>query len=254
MASIQTIVSLCILVVLVTILLASYSSYSVQKTRKQETLPWVIRSMDKKARIGHDCSPVLRFKDIELDDVEIVLTGPTCESGLPHTSDAHTISMPRSVWDSDRKDLILRHERVHILQRRNPEQWRRFYQEAWGYETFHVLPLSPESIPSEILQRIRANPDTATEPWTCWKRRYWFFPVYATPETPSLRDTEIRVWDSHTKQWTTDPPQEWKHFFCGENECPRQWEHPHEIAAEIWTNKDTSTPAGYHLLNFMEAH
>jgi hypothetical protein len=222
----------------------------VQKLNHQNatTLWWVLRPLDKLARQQNSCHILRTLEDMELDDCQIKIVDPTCESGLPHTSDAHTIRMTEDVWNSATRDSTLKHERVHILQRRYPAEWRRFYEEHWGY-TLHTEP--PTSLPSSDALRLRANPDTATDPWVSWMNRYWFAPLYSNTENPTLLGVSIQVWDSEAHVWLSEPPEDWRRLFCGDGKCPHQWEHPHEIAAELWTADAFHTPAGYSLKNFM---
>ncbi len=216
--------------------------------QKATNLWWVTRSLDREARKQNSCHVLKTLEDMELEDCKIEIVTPTCESGLPHTSDAHTIRMTEDVWNSGTRDSTLKHERIHILQRRYPAEWRRFYEEHWGY-TLHVAP--PHKLPKNDAERFRANPDTAAEPWCCWQNRYWFAPLYHTPEQPKLLGVDVKAWDAHEERWLQDPPEEWRHLFCGDGKCPHQWEHPHEIAAELWTADAFHTPAGYSLKKFM---
>ncbi len=222
----------------------------LRKLNQQDNtnLWWVSRPLDKLARHQNSCQVLRTLEDMELDDCQIEIVDLTCESGLPHTSDANTIRMTEDVWNSPTRDSTLKHERIHILQRRYPDQWRRFYQEHWGY-TLHAEP--PTSLPSSDALRFRANPDTATEPWVSWMNRYWFAPLYSDTVNPRLSDVSIQLWDSETSTWLSEPPEEWRRQFCGDGKCPHQWEHPHEIAAELWTADAFDTPAGYSLKNFM---
>lgn len=213
------------------------------------SLWWVTRDLDKKARQNNNCSILSSFLDTELLDLYVELVNPTCESGLPHTSDANTIRMSEDIWNSNTRNSILKHERVHIVQRRFPDAWNRFYKEKWGYE-LHREP--PNSFPDAEKQKIRSNPDTAAIPWAVWQNRYWIVPLYKCSETPTLLGVNTSIWDSENKEWKESMPQEWRSFFCGDGKCPHQWEHPHEIAAELWTADMFDIPAGYFLKEFMQ--
>lgn len=216
-------------------------------TRRSPTLWWVSRDLDKKARAGNDCRAETAFQDTELD-ATIELVPASCENGLPHTSDANTIRLSADVWNSSNRNTTLKHERIHILQRRDPAAWSRFYKEKWGY-TLHTSP--PASFPAEFAERIRSNPDTAAVPWAVWQNRYWIVPLYQNTEAPTLLGVDIRIWDSAEQQWTDRMPDEWSAFFCGDGKCPHQWEHPHEIAAELWTADAFHLPAGFFLKEFV---
>jgi hypothetical protein len=210
-----------------------------------ESLPWVQRSMDILARKGQQCR-ILRTEKDGPNVVEIV--SPSCEDGLPHTVRPHTIRMTEEVWNSSRKETILVHERVHLQQRQNPETWRRFYEEHWGY-TF------PDDVPPEVANRtdIRANPDTADSPFPVWQQRYWFVEVYDDPVNPALRHSHVEIWDTRTQSWLRNPPVEWQRFFC-EDSCPHQIEHPHELAAEYSTDSTWNCPAAITLREFQKRY
>jgi hypothetical protein len=211
-------------------------------------LPWVVREMDKKARAQNHCVINRSFEDTELPNMQIQLVNSSCESGLPHTSDANTIRLSESVWSSANRESTLKHERIHILQRRFPEAWNRFYREKWGYELFTE---PPASFPVADLQRVRSNPDTAIKPWAVWQNRYWIAPLYKDVTAPTLLGVNIHIWDSQEMNWVSKMPEEWRTFFCGDGKCPHQWEHPHEIAAELWTSDAFYTPAGHFLKEFI---
>jgi hypothetical protein len=198
-------------------------------------------TMDAVAREGQTCRAVEILSDPE---GRLELVDESCESGLPHTSDANTIRIPRTLWLSaseTTRNSILRHERVHLHQRRNPAAWTDFYSRHWQYRT-HRDP--PESMPRDAVDGIRANPDTESSPWNVWRGRYWFVPVYNNPAKPEIRQTTVRVWDEQVRTWLEEPPVAWKAQFCSDRYgCPHQFEHPAEIAAELWTNGDATTDA-----------
>jgi hypothetical protein len=176
---------------------------------------------------------VLKRYALQYGTVEIV--DPTCQEGLPHTWSPSIIRMTGHDWESSRRDDILRHERVHLRQRREPAAWREFYRTAWGYE---LTTTPPPGIPEHWVSRLRPNPDTADGPWAVWRGRYVFFPTHRDAKR-TLRDAVVQVWDSVARR-IVDPPPEWKQQFCEGGHCPHQYEHPHEIAAEFITHADTS--------------
>ena len=205
-----TAVSLVVLVVLLAGLLA---------------IPWLFPK-------GNDCA-ILRSIPTENGIVEII--DETCQEGLSHTTDSETIRMTEASWNSKRRDEILVHERVHLDQKRYPEAWKDFYHRVWNYETSN-------NPPSEITAaKLRPNPDTSKEPWALWRRRYLFFPIF-DDENPTLRHAPVKIWDMFTKSYV-DIPAEWKAEFCDEGGCPHQYEHPHELAAELLTNSSQSKAA-----------
>jgi hypothetical protein len=188
-------------------------------------------------KLYYDNCNVLKRYTLPYGIVEIV--EPTYQDGLPHTRSATIIRMTDVDWNSDRRDDILRHERVHLRQRMDTKDWLTFYRSAWDYECTHQ---PPPGIPQHWLDRVRPNPDTADDGlWAVWRNRYVFFPTYRDAKR-SLRNASVQVWDTKTHQ-ITDPPAEWKQFFCDGGHCPHQYEHPHEIAAVYVNETSNNSPA-----------
>jgi hypothetical protein len=216
-----------------------------------EPLEWVKSALDKSARIGNTCGVVESFPDTEVPGAVVEIVDSSCESGLPHTTGKDRIRIPKATWENNSAEWragVLRHERIHLLQRRQEAQWREFYKKEWQYTT-HSDP--PPEIGGE---HIRANPDTYPERWACWRNRYWFVPVYQSTDTPTLRNTTTRIWDSQQKVWLDQTPYEWRVQFCTEGgQCPYQSEHPAEMSAEYATDMSRwSTPAAMSLRRFLE--
>jgi len=158
------------------------------------------------------------------DGTTITIVNDSCSEGLPHTTNAHTIIMPLGAWNSTRREETLRHELVHIRQRRDSALWFEFYRTEWNYE--------PIALPPELVSiQIRPNPDTADKPYMLWRNKWLFLPIYR--EDHSLKNAIVRVYDIHERRFTEVPP-EWTAFFL-----PRlhQIEHPHEISAELLTSR-----------------
>jgi len=180
---------------------------------------------------GKDRCIVLRVESDAESGGTVEIVDAACQEGLPHTTDENTIRMTEAVWASERRESVLTHERVHLDQKRQPREWEAFYEREWGY-TLSATP--PVSLPNQI----RPNPDTAAKPWALWRGRWLFFPEAAD----TLKDAPVRVWD--TKEAVkSEPPSEWKAFFCGSRGCPHQYEHPHELSAEMLTEGDDSDAA-----------
>lgn len=171
-----------------------------------------------------------------LDSTKIYVVNATCSEGLPHTSDKNTIVMPLDAWNSEHRERTLRHEMVHIKQRRGLELWYTFYRTHWNYER-SVLP------PELDARSIRPNPDTLDSPFMLWRGRYMFLPVYTDAHT--LQHAKVQVYDIINRKFTDIPP-EWTAFFSPQ---VHQYEHPHEISAEYLTVR-RSTPAAEKLYLF----
>lgn len=217
-------------------------------------LPWIVNALDKDARAGNTCNVLERFPDTELVGAVVEIMDASCESGLPHTVGLNQIRIPISAWTTDeRRASILRHERIHLQQRRNPEIWRDFYKQAWMYTT-HQEEEVPEELRSEEMRNIRGNPDTWPERWACWKNRYWFLPAYTNPAEPKLPQATVKIWDSQQKNMIDSPPIEWRMLFCDERgKCPYQHEHPAEMSAEYATDlSEWTSVAAMSLRGFLE--
>ena len=242
---------LCAIAVLAAVWIAFRLAFA--KGEPEPFLAWVKKGADAAARTGNHCGVLEVIKDTELENAVIELVDESCEDGLPHTVDADRIRMTNTVWNGDRREDILRHERIHLLQRRDPLAWRQFYKEKWGYTDFTrtAPPGVGDGQHGGVV--VRSNPDTDDSPWACWGNRYWFVPVYRDLKNPKIRDTETRVWDARLGLWS-DPPREWVSFFCEEGRCPHQLEHPHEISAEVLsdTKEPWKTPAARLLREFQQ--
>ena len=174
------------------------------------------------------------MRTIRTNNGTIEIVDTDCQEGLPHTTTMNTIRMTESVWNSERRESILVHERVHLDQKRRPREWEEFYRSVWNYE---LLTSPPSGFPSA---EIRPNPDTTGKPWALWRGRYLFYPQYGPERT--LRNAPVLIWDTQ-KQQHVDIPPEWRSEFCHGETCPHQYEHPHEIAAEYVTQSSTSPSA-----------
>ena len=198
---------------------------------------------DQRARRGQNCLPT--YKQAGPFGTTVLTTTKSCEDGMAHTRPGDRIYIPDNINSVMRSDTI-RHELVHVYQRRNPEAWRRFYRRSWSYEVFKD---PPAGFPKELIEGRRANPDTTDDmggPWACWLRRYWTIPIYKDNYNPRLRDTQVIFWDAWKKEALTAPPADWTAFFG----TPGQPEHPHEIAACLLVAGDTSSEAGRRLMTW----
>lgn len=205
-------------------------------------IPWIASwsPADKRARRGHNCN--VTTKQIGPHGTMILTTTKSCEDGLPHTRPGDRIYIPDNISTVER-DTVLRHELVHIYQRRNPEAWADFYRKSWSYAIFDD---PPSGIPQNLVDGRRSNPDTASSPWACWFRRWWTVPIYKDAYNPRVRDTTVFFWDSWKNEITDIPPQEWSTFFG----TPGQSEHPHEISACMIVANNTDTEAGRRLMTW----
>jgi hypothetical protein len=195
---------------------------------------------DRRARRGHNCNVTSR--QIGPDSTMILTTTKSCEDGMAHTRPGDRIYIPDNINTVMRGDTV-RHELIHIYQRRNPEAWYAFYQRSWSYSLFKD---PPEELPKDLVKGRRSNPDTAEKPWACWLRRWWTIPIYKDAYNPRLRDVIIIYWDSWKNHSSESPPQEWTAFFGS----PGQPEHPNEISACMIVANETRSEAGRRLMTW----
>lgn len=225
-------------------------------------LPWIaaLSAMDQKARYGQTCQVI--YTEDGPCNTTIQTVSVTCEAGMPHTRAGDRIILPESSSlaksyepsfgeergkSSPDREEIIRHELVHILQRRHADSWLAFYRRNWA---FIFTPSPPQKMPQEIQDARRSNPDTwdlqAGGPWACWMHRWWPVPVYRNPENPQLRDAETVWWDAATETVLHEPPADWTAFFG----ATTQDEHPHELSAVMLVASDSSSEAGRRLQNW----
>jgi hypothetical protein len=180
---------------------------------------------DKAARRGADCKPIYKdHRKIGEQSVWIWTTPKTCEQGLPHTRGIDVIAIPED-YPQENLPPLLDHEHVHILQRLMPDSWAKFYQLKWFYRIYSQPPVG---MPKELIKLRRANPDTADEPYCCWKSRWWPVAVYKSEDSLSLSTAPVKWWDQDTGDISLKAPEQWTAFFGKVH----QSEHPHEISAE----------------------
>jgi hypothetical protein len=184
---------------------------------------------------------VLRVIQTSNGTVEIV--DAACKEGLPHTTGPHTMRFTEAAWNDGRREETLVHERVHLAQKRAPQDWAEFYRRVWDYEMFTRPPVS---LPEDSVMKLRKNPDTEAAPWAVWRHRYLFYPYSADG---GLRSASVRIWDLEQKTHLESPPDAWRAFFCDGDACPYQYEHPHELAAEYIAKKSKS-PAALNLFTW----
>lgn len=186
--------------------------------------------MDHKARKNEDCNPISKdYTKLGTIDTWIWVMPTNCENGMPHTRGIDIIAMPEN-FSKTLMAKTLEHEKIHLLQKRNPDKWKQFYSKYWNYEIYHV---PPSGMPKELIEMKRANPDTAEEPYNCWKNNWWAIPVYKSVDNLNFRSSPVLWWDQSIDQIYNHPPKEWVDFF---GTHVAQAEHPHEISAVYIAN------------------
>lgn len=148
---------------------------------------------------------------------KVVILHPTAEGGMPHTR-PKIIALP-AYYPESRLAETLRHELVHIDQRRAPpllESWQR---------------ADEREIPEHFLARARLNPDTFTARWWAWEGRHIPIPVFEREDKPRLQDITVFWYDRREGRAIRQPPATFTAAY-GEVTAA-QAEHPYELAAYL---------------------
>lgn len=161
-----------------------------------------------------------------LHGTDIVVAHPTADEGYPHTRAGDVVVMPaEAVTGKSTAELAetLRHEAMHIDQRRRPLVWAAAcMRRGWW-------PLSASQIPLRHRERCRINPDTMSpQPFWAWESYHVPLPLF-TSETPSsLGDVQIKWLDLRNGTLYPTPPPS---FSAQYGSAPSQPEHPYELFA-----------------------
>jgi hypothetical protein len=167
-------------------------------------------------------------------DVKVIIMHPTADNGMPHTRADKFICLPAYSSETNLTETI-RHELVHIEQKRNPEKWRNFLlKEGWseaghGSEAEKGSKIGEQDLPDYVKGRIRLNPDTLG-PKYMWEGRYLPCPIFEREDKPRLQEIEVRWWDIKTEQLLPFTPTSFTRKY-GQNMTNAQKEHPYELYA-----------------------
>jgi len=155
-------------------------------------------------------------------DISVVILSHSAEGGMPHTRSPNIICLPAH-YPEERLADTMRHELVHIDQRRNPAVWRHKLA-AQGWQ-----PASREEIPQQWLARVRINPDTHAAQFWKWADRYIPLPLFEREDKPNLREISVRWWDTAEERLYSQPPTSFtqKYGSLGASSM----EHPYELYA-----------------------
>jgi hypothetical protein len=155
--------------------------------------------------------------------VDIIILDPSAEGGMPHTRPG-LICLP-AYYPTSRLADTLKHEMVHISQKRQPTLWAsRAEVEGWQ-------PVNQNIIPESWSSRLRLNPDTAGTMYA-WKGRYIPLPVYVREDKPLLRDIQVRWYDITEGIVQTTPPTSFTQSYGNRGALgASQSEHPYELWA-----------------------
>lgn len=190
------------------------------------------------ARRHHSYTPFFveedaaRFLQKEVDaipllaDTDIIVMNPTADEGYPHTRAANLVAIPsKIITESSPAKLAetLRHEAMHIDQRRRPYVWAAACMERGWW------PVPPAQIPPAARTRCRINPDTMhPQPFWAWEGYHVPLPLFSSEHPSSLGDIVIKWLDTRSQTLYKDPPSS---FLSTYGSAPSQPEHPYELLA-----------------------
>ena len=124
----------------------------------------------------------------EADEVQVVIMDPSAEGGMPHTREPNVICIP-AYFPSSSLKTTMKHELIHIYQRRDVDGWNRRAQgEGW-------IRVKDTEIPENWRRRCRINPDTIDCRFFAWQGRWVPLPLFVREDKPELRDISVRWLD-----------------------------------------------------------
>jgi len=151
-----------------------------------------------------------------------IITGPSTEGGMPHTRPPNVICLP-AYWPQERLQETIRHELIHINQRKDPKGWKeRLATNGW-------IPVDIGALPPRWVARCRLNPDTFHAPFWAWQGRHVPMPLFEREDKPKLRDISVRWWDMEEERLNNQPPTSFTQTY-GPLDASSA-EHPYELHA-----------------------
>lgn len=160
-----------------------------------------------------------------LNNCEVIVLHSSADNGYPHTRPEAVVCMPENsiigVSDEELSET-LRHEAMHIHQRRFPDAWvAKSIREGW-------TPVKLERIPLRFRELCRLNPDTFyATPFWAWEKHSVPLPMFKTAQPNSLGDMRIEWYDLRTGAVFHDAPPS----FVARYGNAFQIEHPYELLA-----------------------
>ena len=176
--------------------------------RNQQYLPW------------HDQGDAKGYEAILGNTIRCVVMHPTADGGMPHTRGKNLICIP-AMWPRSSVEETLRHELIHIHQKKNPEFWRtKLLDNGWQPDV---------EIPWEVARRCRINPDTMVCRFPAYAGRWVPVPLYVREDAPQLKDVQVRWYDLEEERVVIDPPHLLTQRFGHLSDS--SLEHPYEYFA-----------------------
>ena len=158
---------------------------------------------------------------------EIVILNSEADNGFPHTRPPNLICLPASLCKESEATkqfrITLAHEAIHVHQRRRPDLWMNFCAaEGWTW-------IPDSTIPSELRERTRINPDTMSRLFWAWETYLVPIPLFRPYRTATLANSVVEWYDIRSGNLTQEFPRTFSDKYGGEIQQP---EHPYEIYAE----------------------
>jgi hypothetical protein len=170
-----------------------------------------------------------------LNNADILVLHSSADNGYPHTRPDALVCMPENTITGVPVENLrntLRHEAMHIHQRRYPSLWRnKCIKEGW-------TPIPTENIPTRYREKCRINPDTFYDtPFWAWDSYHVALPMFKDAKHLSLADIRMEWMDIRTNAIFHEPPPSFTERFG----MPSQPEHPYEIYAVNYANEGLSS-------------
>jgi hypothetical protein len=161
-----------------------------------------------------------------MNGVDVVVMHPSADNGYPHTRPDAILCMPTNAIQGISDSVLaetLRHEAVHIHQRRNPEKWvGACLHEGWW-------PVQSRQIPERFADRCRLNPDTIGDrQFWAWQTHYVPLPMFIREDAPTMEGVQVKWMDLRNNTLSSEPPSSFKARYGAK---PSQPEHPYELLA-----------------------
>jgi hypothetical protein len=167
---------------------------------------------------------------------EIVILNSEADIGFPHTRPPNLICIPAYLCKEEEATkkfrITLAHEAIHVHQRKFPNLWNNFCaSEGWTW-------IPSETIPSELRERTRINPDTMALPFWAWETYLVPLPLFRPYKRAALNNSVVEWYDIRSGSLVQEFPKTFLAKYGAEIHQP---EHPYEIYAEKFSEDGVET-------------
>jgi len=204
--------------------------------------------MNFKARLGQTYASAQAYAPLVIEKAndpwicgQVIWMDPTADGGLPHTRPPGYICLPVTI-NPNSLSITLLHERVHLHQRMFPSLWINFVRENWFMNVWN------NSLPSNIENNRRINPDLLENPFFIWKDTWVSVCLYNDITNPCLGNASTVWYNTDLKTVSRMAPDGWYEFFGQVIDD----EHPWEISAYHISDPNIVSPAKKLLMNFVK--